>query len=112
MQSRTFKNWSHPHAWKLFCPLLDALYFLIYIHRYICIYTYMYIVCQLKQELQSDVRTPQMEDEPPTGDDNDKEELESDDGPNWTPENLDEAYQKLGEDTTNNSQTTKPKYTH
>ena len=53
-----------------------------------------------------------MEDQPPTGDDDDKEELEYDDGPNWTPEKLDEAYQKLGEDTTNNSQTTKPKYTH
>jgi len=44
-----------------------------------------------------------MDDEPPTGDD---------DGPNWTSEKIDETYQKLGEDTTNNSQTTKPKCTH
>ena len=73
---------------------------------------YIYIVFQLKQELQSDVRTPQMEDEPPTGDDDNKEEPEYDDGPNWTPEKIDGAYQKLGEDTTNNSQTTKPKCTH
>lgn len=91
MQSRALKNWSHPHAWKLFCSAR------CFILPYIC------IVFQLKQELQSDVRTPQMEDEPPTGDD---------DGPNWTPEKIDGAYQKLGEDTTNNSQTTKPKCTH
>ncbi|XP_068753336.1 uncharacterized protein [Montipora capricornis] len=30
------------------------------------------------------------------------------DDPNWTPERIDEAYQKLGEDTVNDSQTAKP----
>lgn len=41
-------------------------------------------------------------------DDEEKEEPENED-PNWTPEKIDEAYQKLGEDSMNNSQSTKPR---
>lgn len=42
-------------------------------------------------------------------DDDDKEEPEYDNDPNWTPERIDEAYQKLGEDTVNKGQSTTPK---
>lgn len=41
-------------------------------------------------------------------DDEEKEEHENKD-PNWTPEKIDEAYQELGEDSLNNSQSTKLK---
>ena len=43
-------------------------------------------------------------------DDDDNEEPENDDDPDWTPEKLDEVYQKLGDDNVNDSQTTKPRY--
>lgn len=33
-----------------------------------------------------------------------------DDDPNWTPERIDELYQKLGEDTANDSKAAKPRY--
>ncbi|CAH3027315.1 unnamed protein product [Porites evermanni] len=42
-------------------------------------------------------------------DDDDNEEPENDDGPDWTPEKLDEVYQELGDDNVNDSQTTKPR---
>ena len=35
-----------------------------------------------------------------------------DNDPNWTPERIDEVYQKLGEDTVNDSQTAKPRYSN
>ena len=34
------------------------------------------------------------------------------DDPNWTPERIDEVYQKLGEDAVNDSQTAKPRYSN
>ena len=49
--------------------------------------------CDLKDDLAED-----SDDD----DDEEKEEPENED-PNWTPEKIDEAYQKLGEDSMNNS---------
>lgn len=43
---------------------------------------------------------------------NGSQQLDIDDDPNWTPERIDEVYQKLGEDTVNDSQTATPRYTN
>ncbi|XP_015747740.1 PREDICTED: uncharacterized protein LOC107327508 [Acropora digitifera] len=40
---------------------------------------------------------------------NESHQLDIDDDPNWTPERIDEVYQKLGEDTVNDSQTATPR---
>ena len=43
---------------------------------------------------------------------NESHQLDIDDDPNWTPERIDEVYQKLGEDTVNDSQTARPRYSN
>ena len=61
--------------------------------------------CDLKDDLAEDSDNDDDDDD---DDDEEKEEPENED-PNWTPEKIDEAYQKLGEDSMNNSQSTKPR---
>ena len=43
---------------------------------------------------------------------NESHQLDIDDDPNWTPERIDEVYQKLGEHTVNDRQTAKPRYSN